>query len=190
MSSLLIYIVLVVTFFALIQGCLYLTADIREEAQISANQLQLRRPTLADGVSPWLREILLTVPIRKFDNLVRTCGITARTEHVLLGMMIATVLLVMLINLSPFSRYAFAGGFAVGGGLPLLVLVKKRAMRTAALTRQLPETLEMIVRSLRAGHPIPVCIAMIAREMPAPIGSEFTRAGMEFMRFQRESYLI
>ena len=31
----------------------------------------------------------------------------------------------------------------------------------------------MIVRSLRAGHPVPVAISMVAREMADPIGSEF-----------------
>jgi tight adherence protein B len=29
------------------------------------------------------------------------------------------------------------------------------------------------VRSLKAGHPVPVAISMVAREMPDPIGSEF-----------------
>jgi tight adherence protein B len=31
----------------------------------------------------------------------------------------------------------------------------------------------MIVRSLRAGHPTPIALTMVAREMPDPIGSEF-----------------
>ena len=31
----------------------------------------------------------------------------------------------------------------------------------------------MIVRSLRAGHPVPIAITMVAREMTDPIGSEF-----------------
>ena len=31
----------------------------------------------------------------------------------------------------------------------------------------------MIVRSLRAGHPVPIAISMVAREMRDPIGSEF-----------------
>ena len=31
----------------------------------------------------------------------------------------------------------------------------------------------MIVRSLRAGHPVPIAINMVAREMTDPIGSEF-----------------
>ncbi len=29
------------------------------------------------------------------------------------------------------------------------------------------------MRSLRAGHPVPVAIAMVAREMPDPVGTEF-----------------
>ena len=31
----------------------------------------------------------------------------------------------------------------------------------------------MIVRSLRAGHPTPIALTMVAREMPDPVGSEF-----------------
>ena len=38
---------------------------------------------------------------------------------------------------------------------------------------QLPEALELITRSLKAGHPVPVAVAMVAREMPDPIGTEF-----------------
>src|SRR5262249_2337084 len=36
-----------------------------------------------------------------------------------------------------------------------------------------PDSLDIIVRSLRAGHPVPVAINMVAREMKDPIGSEF-----------------
>jgi len=33
--------------------------------------------------------------------------------------------------------------------------------------------MDIIVRSLRAGHPVPVAIAMVARELPDPVGTEF-----------------
>jgi tight adherence protein B len=57
--------------------------------------------------------------------------------------------------------------------LPLFMLrfLKNRRMKAFAL--QFPEAIDIIVRSLRAGHPVPVAIAMVAREMPDPIGSEF-----------------
>lgn len=64
--------------------------------------------------------------------------------------------------------------------LPILCLVfpvvalrhlKKRRHKQFGI--QLPEALELITRSLKAGHPVPVAIAMVAREMSDPIGTEF-----------------
>ncbi len=174
MVSVILYVVLVVASFALIQGCLFFAADMREESRSLANELRLRRPTLADGVSPWLREILLTAPIRSFDNLVQTCGLTVRTERVLLGMMAIAVLAVVLLDVW-FPVFSLVGGLVLGVGLPFIILRRMRKSRMAKLTRQLPETLLMMVRSLKAGHPIPACIAMIRKEMPTPVGSEFKR---------------
>lgn len=57
--------------------------------------------------------------------------------------------------------------------LPLLVLKIKRGRRQKKFGAQFPDALDIIVRSLRAGHPVPVAISMVAREMPDPIGSEF-----------------
>jgi tight adherence protein B len=48
-----------------------------------------------------------------------------------------------------------------------------RARRQRAFGAQFADGLDMIVRSLRAGHPVPVALTMVAREMPDPIGSEF-----------------
>jgi tight adherence protein B len=57
--------------------------------------------------------------------------------------------------------------------LPLLVLRFMRNRRQKAFGAQFPDALDMIVRSLRAGHPVPIAISMVAREMRDPIGSEF-----------------
>jgi tight adherence protein B len=57
--------------------------------------------------------------------------------------------------------------------LPYLVLRVLRSRRQKAFGAQFPDSLDMIVRSLRAGHPVPVAISMVAREMKDPIGSEF-----------------
>jgi tight adherence protein B len=57
--------------------------------------------------------------------------------------------------------------------LPYLVLRIKRGRRQKAFGAQFPDALDIIVRSLRAGHPVPIAISMVAREMPDPIGSEF-----------------
>jgi tight adherence protein B len=168
-------LLLAAALFAMIEGVLLLTADVREEARNAATKLRLRRPSLADGVSPWLRDILLTAPVQNFDNLVQTSGLAWRTERVLMGMVLLTVAAVVAFEFAAFGPYSFPGGFALGIGLPLLVLVRLRARRTRRLTGQLPEMLDMIVRSLRAGHPIPACVALVAKDMPDPMGGEFRR---------------
>jgi tight adherence protein B len=57
--------------------------------------------------------------------------------------------------------------------LPLMVLRILRSRRHKAFGAQFPDSIDIIVRSLKAGHPVPVAISMVAREMPDPIGSEF-----------------
>ncbi|MGB6536822.1 MAG: type II secretion system F family protein [Xanthobacteraceae bacterium] len=57
--------------------------------------------------------------------------------------------------------------------LPLGVLHLLRSRRQKKFAAQFPDALDIIVRSLRAGHPVPVAVSMVGREMPDPIGSEF-----------------
>jgi tight adherence protein B len=48
-----------------------------------------------------------------------------------------------------------------------------RGRRQKKFAAQFPDGIDIIVRSLRAGHPVPVAISMVSRELPDPIGSEF-----------------
>ena len=57
--------------------------------------------------------------------------------------------------------------------LPFMSLKFLRNRRHKMFGLQLPEALELITRSLKAGHPVPVAVSMVAREMPDPIGTEF-----------------
>ena len=57
--------------------------------------------------------------------------------------------------------------------LPYLVLRMLRSRRQKKFGAQFPDALDIIVRSLRAGHPVPIAITMVGREMADPIGSEF-----------------
>ncbi len=60
-----------------------------------------------------------------------------------------------------------------GMALPYVVLRMLRSRRQKRFAAQFPDALDIIVRSLRAGHPVPIAITMVGREMPDPIGSEF-----------------
>src|SRR5262249_27593373 len=48
-----------------------------------------------------------------------------------------------------------------------------RARRIARFSELLPDAIDVIVRGLRVGYPLPAALELVAREMPDPIGSEF-----------------
>jgi tight adherence protein B len=61
----------------------------------------------------------------------------------------------------------------IGCGGVYFWLNGKGKKRMAAFEEQLPDAVDLIVRSLRVGHPFSNAINIVATEMPDPIGSEF-----------------
>lgn len=57
--------------------------------------------------------------------------------------------------------------------VPRYLLNWRRKRRHKQFGVQFPEALDLIVRGLKAGHPVPVAVSMVGREMSDPIGSEF-----------------
>jgi len=87
-------------------------------------------------------------------------------------------LCLMLFLLKGTAIWASIGA-AIGFTLPILVLKFMVNRRRNKAVIQLPEALDVIVRSLSAGHPVPVAMGLVAREMSDPIGSEFGIASDE-----------
>ncbi|MEH6772329.1 MAG: type II secretion system F family protein [Cereibacter changlensis] len=68
-------------------------------------------------------------------------------------------------------RIAVAIAMGVGG---IYVWVNGKAKkRMALLEEQLPDAVELMVRSLRVGHPFSSAIAIVAKEVADPLGTEF-----------------
>jgi tight adherence protein B len=59
---------------------------------------------------------------------------------------------------------------------PVFVVFLIRQQRSRKLSEQLPDALDMMSRSLRAGHALPSSFKLVATEMPAPVSIEFGRA--------------
>lgn len=74
---------------------------------------------------------------------------------------------------------SLAAGPVFGLLIPIFWLKLKMAKRAKLLGEQLPAALEVVVRSLEAGHPVPTAVALVGREMADPIGSEFGMAADE-----------
>jgi tight adherence protein B len=90
-------------------------------------------------------------------------------SFLLIGVFLGAAAFMLTRSLLPSSFVAALIGLA----LPLLILLRRRARRKKRFAEQLPEALDIIVRSLKAGHPTPVSLSLVAREMPDPIGTEF-----------------
>ncbi|AWD21237.1 type II secretion system F family protein [Fuscovulum blasticum] len=68
-------------------------------------------------------------------------------------------------------RVLIAIGMGVGG---VYVWVNNKAKkRMALLEEQLPDAVELMVRSLRVGHPFSSAVGIVAKEIPDPLGTEF-----------------
>ena len=65
------------------------------------------------------------------------------------------------------------GAGVLAGTIPTQVLRFLRTRRMLKFEEQFPEALALISRALKAGHTFTTGLAMVAEEMPAPIGPEF-----------------
>lgn len=74
---------------------------------------------------------------------------------------------------------ALPAGLIAAVVVPLIYLNMLAGRRAKLLGQQLPRALEIVVRSLEAGHPVPTAVALVGRELPDPIGSEFGMAADE-----------
>jgi tight adherence protein B len=114
------------------------------------------------------------LPIVAFNRLVLQSGLTMG-----MGRLVIFVVFGMLMAFAAVTMVredlieALAIALACGLLVPLLMLKMMRSRRQKAFGAQFPDALDIIVRSLRAGHPVPIAITMVAREMKDPIGSEF-----------------
>ncbi|RWC97291.1 MAG: type II secretion system F family protein [Mesorhizobium sp.] len=109
------------------------------------------------------------------NRLYTQSGITGNplafaTVFVLAGLVMA-LLLPLLFGFSAIT--AVVTFLIIAFALPLLSLRRARNKRIQKFAAQLPDALDMIVRSLRAGHPTTVAIGLVAREMADPLGTEF-----------------
>ena len=96
----------------------------------------------------------------------------ARFYVMIVGLFLAILLVFRTFaTLNVFVAIAIA--LAIGFFVPYQIIKFIRARRHAAFTAQLPDALDVIVRSLKAGHPVPTALGLVGREMPDPVGTEF-----------------
>ena len=86
---------------------------------------------------------------------------------------LALVVILLLVFKGLPLLYALPFGLLVGVGLPHMAVTKLIKRRVTKFTVRFPDAIELMVRGLRSGLPITETIAIVAEELPDPVGSEF-----------------
>lgn len=120
-----------------------------------------------------LAKLFLMIPgSEEFYLLMVKAGFAQRTQAVILGM----------AGLFLFLTLIFAKVFGIFGvviGAVLSWFIAKKYFRREIRKRNIkfidmfPEAIDMIVRSVKSGHPLNTALRMIADNLEAPIGPEF-----------------
>ncbi len=92
---------------------------------------------------------------------------------VMAGFTAALVLLRSVFGLSPLAAIIGAGLAAVV--LPRAVLRHQQVRAETAFVDRFPDTIDMVIRMLRAGLPVSAIMRVVGREAPAPVGPVFGR---------------
>jgi tight adherence protein B len=122
------------------------------------------------------------------DALLRSLWVSARVEDLLeqteLELTVASLyaycaagaLLGLVIGLVSDGGWLTLILVILFGWTPFAFVLFMRSRRSRKLSEQLPDALEMMARSLRAGHSLSSAFKMVATEMPTPVSLEFGRA--------------
>ncbi len=135
-------------------------------------QLRRERGLTSDG--------LLRFGMQWFNRLLLESGMTRGVFTLaLVGLVTASAAFAGVLRFR--GDFLEAGIAATVAALlfPFLTLIVKRKRRHSKFAEQFPDAMDIIVRSLRAGHPVPVAIGLVAQELPDPIGTEFGIAADE-----------
>lgn len=184
MAEPLIYVLIFVGVFATVEG-LYLLAyggTLKREKKVSRRLARLMEGRDPEGVQKLLRAVRETEARQRRVVLVGRLVEMARHASLPISPLGMALLLLALSGLcfgllglfagSPPAVRALASVVLAYGGV-FLWLRDKAQKRVRLFEEQLPDALDLMVRSLRVGHPINAAIGIVAREMPDPLGAEF-----------------
>lgn len=158
----------------------------RHEQQVINRRLELNKQLRdASAVLATLRDERgirnLTNPtLRQLSDWLSQTGINVvRRSTLLMALAVCLVLTFAFNEVLGLGLGAILLALPTTAALFVLYLMRQRSQRIAAFGEQLPDAIDIIVRGVRVGLPFISAVALVAREMPDPVGTEFGMLGDE-----------
>jgi len=131
-------------------------------------------------ISPWARVLERSDFVRIMHRHLLQAGLTWSVGRITLLMLLASS-----VALGITMQFDWVPGWAgllvaIGvGALPYFYILRCRAKRFRQFEENFPDALDSLARSLRAGHPFPAAMDIVAGECEQPVAAEMHQTAME-----------
>lgn len=123
--------------------------------------------------NPALNKLLSSLDfINKLDRVISQADMQITVSRLLTFCFVAAILAALAFYTITNGFFALAIGL-IAGILPLIMVARKRKKRLIKFNAQLPDTLDLLSRSLSVGHAFSESLHQVGSEMPDPIATEF-----------------
>ncbi len=152
-----------------------LAEAIRSSAHTDDSDVRLAREELMSEI-PWMHRILIKLQsTSKIKRMIDQADSQITVMRLVLFSLTAGVMAVLAISMLSDS-YMLMGVFGlIAAVVPFAHISMKRKKRTNKFLQLLPDALDLMSRSLAAGHAFTESLNMVASEMPEPIATEFRK---------------
>ena len=147
---------------------------LRTVGSTAASAQVLRQRRLAS--SPWLSEVLGGFDVfQKLERLLDQADLDTSVAKLLVMMVALGIMGFLAVPLLHALALAVVLVPLLAAS-PILFALNARAARSKKISEQLPDTLEMMARAIKAGHALPSSFKLVAQECPPPVAVEFAKA--------------
>ncbi len=129
-------------------------------------------PTLARRIGEYLERFPVS---RRIDLLIVHAGAETTVGSLVLTSLASALGLLLVTGVFAHQMAADLAAAALGAWLPFARLQFQRGRRLKAFNLALPDAMNLMARSLRAGHSMGSAIEIIAEQSPEPLAGEFDR---------------
>jgi len=180
----LIYILIFVAVVVIVEG-IYLTVfgksislNNRLSRRLTLLEKNANREQVLEQLRKEMNQHLTATSIPLYSLLAKKAqraNIAFSPQQIVGIMVLVSALAFMLLSL--FTPAELAVRMILGVAMGVLGVYtwisRKAKKRMTLLEEQLPDAIELMVRSLRVGHPFSTAIGIVAKEVPDPLGTEF-----------------